>query len=101
MEVTTSGATLVLSGSFDVRSTSMVRTALYAHIDLHPKVVVDLSNVEAIDATALKVLAVATRSMERQGRTLILRGCSPELRRVIALTRLRRIVQMERGAIIA
>jgi anti-anti-sigma factor len=102
MEITTNGATLFLAGRFDVRSTSMVREALYDHIDAHPaNVAVDLSKVESIDATALKVLAAATKVMERDGRQLILRGCSPALRRIIAFTRLRRLVQVERGAITA
>ncbi len=102
MEITTNGATLFLAGRFDVRSTSMVREALYEHIDEHRgNIVVDLSKVESIDATALKVLAVATRNIERDGRQLVLRGCSPTLRRVIAFTRLRRLVQVERGAITA
>lgn len=102
MDVTTNGATLFLAGHFDGRSTSMVREALYEHIDTHPgNVAVDLSGIESIDATALKVLAAATKIMERDGRQLILRGCSPALRRIIAFTRLRRLVQMERGAITA
>jgi anti-anti-sigma factor len=102
MEVTTNGATLVLAGRFDVRSTSMVREALYEHIESRTgDVAVDLSQVESIDATALKVLAAATKIIERDGRTLVLRGCSPALRRIIAFTRLRRLVQVERGAITA
>lgn len=101
MQVTTKGATVVLTGRFDVRSTFMVREVLYQHINSSSEdVIVDLSGLESIDATALKVLAVATRVMERDGRHLILRGCSPALRRIIALTRLRRLVQIERGAII-
>ena len=102
MEVTTDGATLFLAGRFDVRSTSMVREALYDHIHSRTDdVVVDLSGIESIDATALKVLAAAQLVVERDRRRLILRGCSPSLRRIIAYTKLRRLISVERGPITA
>lgn len=97
MEVTTSDQALVLNGRFDGRSTGEVREALYDRIEANDDdVVVDLSDVESIDATALKLLAAATKLMERDGRHLTLRGVRPELRRVIAYTRLRRLVSVER-----
>jgi anti-anti-sigma factor len=99
MELSVSDRTLVLHGYFDVRSTGIVREALYDRMgSTSGDLVVDLADVEAIDATALRVLAVASRLMEREGRALILRGCSPALRRVLALTRLRRLVTVERAA---
>jgi anti-anti-sigma factor len=98
MELTVNDRTLILHGHFDVRSTGMVREALYERIErTSGNVVVDLADVEAIDATALRVLAAASKLMERQGRALILRGCSPALRRVLAFTRLRRLVTVERA----
>ncbi|HEX6246969.1 MAG TPA: STAS domain-containing protein [Nocardioidaceae bacterium] len=98
MELTVNDRTLVLQGHFDVRSTGLVREALYARIEeTSGDVVVDLAEVEAVDATALRVLAVASRTMERQGRSLILRGCSPALRRLIAYTRLRRLINLDRA----
>ena len=102
MDITTNGATLFLAGRFDGRSTSTVRDALYRHInEQDADVVVDLSAVESVDVTALQVLAAATKHMERADRQLVLRGCSPSLRRVIAFTRLRRLIQMERSPLSA
>jgi anti-anti-sigma factor len=102
MEVTTSGRTLVLTGPFDGRSTSEVRQALYDRIGAdRDDIIVDLTAVSSVDATALRLLAVATRLMEREGRSLTLRGCSPSLRRVLAFTRMRRLVSVERPVITA
>jgi anti-anti-sigma factor len=99
MELTVDGRTLVLHGYFDGRSTAVVREALYDRIEhTSGNVVVDLADVEAVDATALKMLAAASKLMERKGRSLILRGCSPALRRVLAFTRLRRLMTVERAA---
>ena len=63
MDIMTDGPTLVLSGDFDVRSTWRSAPRIYDHLDEHDEdVVVDLTDVDAIDVTALKVLAVATRA---------------------------------------
>ena len=97
MHITTNGIALVLAGQFDGRSTDRVREALYDHIAATSgDAIVDLSGVESIDAPALKLLAAASTVMERDGRHLVLRGCRPSLRRVLAFTRFRRVVQVER-----
>ena len=96
------GPTLVLSGDFDVRSTWEVRNAIYDHLECHDgDVVVDLSGVSAVDLTALKVLAVATRHALRDGHHLTLRGCTPAVRRMLHLSRLIRVVEVERQAVSA
>ena len=48
--------------------------------------------------TALKVLAVATRQASRDGHHLTLRGCGPSVRRMLHLSRLIRVVEVERVA---
>ncbi|WP_085872974.1 MULTISPECIES: STAS domain-containing protein [unclassified Nocardioides] len=102
MEILTDGSTLVLSGDFDVRSTWEVRTAIYEHLEGHDEdVVVDLTDVTTIDMTALKVLAVATRMASRDGHRLTLRGCGPAVRRMLHLSHLIRVVEVERSVVSA
>lgn len=102
MDIETDGPTLLLSGDFDVRSTWEVRTAIYDHLaGHHEDVVVDLTGVATIDMTALKVLAVATRQATRSGQHLTLRGCGPSVRRMLHLSRLIRVVEVERQAVSA
>ncbi|HVX55386.1 STAS domain-containing protein [Nocardioides sp.] len=99
MEIYTDGPTLVLSGDFDVRSTWEVRSAIYEHLDGHDQdVVLDLSQVTTIDMTALRVLAVATRYATGRGQHLMLRGCCPAVRRMLHLSRLIRVLEVERSA---
>ncbi len=98
MEILTDGPTLVLSGDFDVRSTMEVRTAIYELLGGNDDdVVVDLTDVSSVDVTALKVLAVATREACRAGHHLVLRGAGPAVRRLLHMSRLIRVVELERA----
>jgi anti-anti-sigma factor len=98
MEIFADGPVLVLEGDFDARSTFQVRNALYDLLATYDDVVVDLSGVSGADVTALKVLAAASRRTALEGRHLTLRGCAPMVRRLLHLTRLARIVELERAS---
>lgn len=96
MEISTREETLYLSGGLDGRSTPEVRDALQASLAEHRVVVVDLSHVHAVDLTALRVLAFASTQAARSGQHVMLRGCSPAVRRMLHLSRLVRLVELER-----
>ena len=99
MDIRTDGPTLVLDGAFDVRSTSEVRYAIYAHLEgPHEHVVLDLSMVTAIDLTAMRLLAVATRHAWLAGRHLTVRNPSPAVRRTMHVARLAHAIEVDRDA---
>ncbi len=94
----TDGSTLELSGSLDVRRTSELRAAVYRLLDeCDGDVYVDVSRVESVDMTTLKMLAVANHVAERDGHRVVLRGGSPGLRRLLHLSHLRSMLPVEPG----
>lgn len=101
MDITTDGPKVLLSGEFDVRSTSQVRGAIYELLSCEPHVVVDMSEVDALDMVALRVLLVATRQAWLEGRNLTLLNCSPCVLRMIHLARVAHAVAMERQEAVA
>ncbi|MEJ7833726.1 MAG: STAS domain-containing protein [Nocardioides sp.] len=102
MDIITDGPLLVLSGDFDVRSTWEVRTAIHEQFaGTEQDIVIDLTDVGAIDLTALKVLAAASVQAGREGHHLTLRGCGPAVRRMLHLSHLIRVVEVERAAVSA
>jgi anti-anti-sigma factor len=100
MDIVSEGPTLLLSGDLDVRSTSEVRYAVY---DLLRRtdgpITIDMTEVDTIDHTALKVLAVASRFALRGGQPIILRGACPAVRRMLHLSHLIRFFEVERDAV--
>ena len=99
MDIVFDGDTLVLHGAFDVRSTWEVRNAIYERLESDDfDVVVDLTDVSTIDATALRLLAVATRHAWLTGHHLTVRNPGPAVRRMAHLTRLAHALEVERIA---
>ncbi|MDN5746487.1 MAG: STAS domain-containing protein [Nocardioidaceae bacterium] len=95
---------LVLVGPLDVRSTAPVRDAVYEQVQvggesLSVPVVIDITEVSSVDATALRVLAVASRQAQRYGVRLVLRGACPAVRRMLRLTHMIRVVEIEREGV--
>ncbi|MFS3129909.1 STAS domain-containing protein [Nocardioides sp. Bht2] len=102
MDIISTGETLRLAGEFDVRSTTEVRDAIHQHLFAENRdLTIDLTEVTVVDQTALRVLAAATRLAERRGRQVILRGAGPAVRRMLHITHLIRVVELERAARIA
>ncbi|CAM3475691.1 STAS domain-containing protein [Nocardioides dubius] len=102
MDIISTGETLVLAGEFDVRSTTEVRDAIHQHLFGEDRdLLIDITDVTVIDHTALRVLAAATRLAGRRGRQVTLRGAGPAVRRMLHMTHLIRVVELERAARIA
>lgn len=98
MDIRFDGPVLVLDGVLDGRTTQDVRQALVSHLQAHPDVVVDLSEVEYADLMALRVLAAASLQAGRYGGHVTLRGCGPAVRRLLHKSHLIRVVEVERAA---
>lgn len=89
-----------LAGSLDVRTVGRVRQQLNELIDTTDgDVLVDLEQLVAIDASGLGVLFTAHRRAERLGRNLVLRHPLPAVARVLAVTKLSRVLHIERNAV--
>ena len=96
MELAGTGNILELTGSLDVRRTAELRAAVYRLLDEQTgDIRVGISRVESVDLTTLKMLAVANRVAERQGRRVILTGGSPAVLRLLHLSHLRWLLPVE------
>jgi anti-anti-sigma factor len=86
-----------LDGLLDVRSVGDVRQILNDLIDsTEGDVIVDLEALDALDATGLGLLVATHRRTQLLGRQLVLRHPLPSVVRILAVTRLHRILHVER-----
>ncbi len=91
------GHLLALTGRLDVRSAADVRLALAEAVeDGLGELVLDLSALEAVDATGLGVLVGAHRHAGRAGRRLVLLHVPERVGRLLRITRLDRVLHQER-----
>lgn len=97
MDIISDGPILTLTGEVDVRSTGRVRDALHGTLAAYDAdVTLDVSEVDTIDLTALRVVAAAGRIAARPGQHVVLRGAGGPVLRLLHLTRLIRFVEVER-----
>lgn len=98
MVVSSTIADLVKIGShLDVRNVANVRTVLHQVIDsADGDIAVDMAGVHIIDAAGLGMLTAAHLRAERAGHQLVLRNCSNDVRRVLAVTHLNRVLRIDR-----
>lgn len=93
------GHLLALTGRLDVAAAADARLALAEALDQGDgDLVLDLTALDAVDATGLGVLVGAHRRAGRSGRALVLRDVPPPVRRVLVLTRLDRVLRQTRSA---
>ncbi|MFJ2031252.1 STAS domain-containing protein [Streptosporangium sp. NPDC087985] len=91
------GAQVVSVGNrLDVGTVAGVRPRLHRAVDSGSGyLIVDLSGLEMIDATGLGVLVGTHRRALAAERRLVLRGVPPRVMRVLAVTRLNKVLTVE------
>lgn len=92
------GRTVVVDvcGDLDLTTVARMRERLEGVMASRPdRLVVDLSACAFVDASALAMLLEAHRRTCRSGGALTLRGCSPRVLRLLSLTGLRRVFDVE------
>jgi anti-anti-sigma factor len=88
---------VALGPHLDVRSVGLARMALGGAVETATgDVVVDMAGVESIDAAGLGMITAMHLRCERGGMRLVLSNCRPQIRRVFAVTRLNRILHLDR-----
>ncbi|MGH3414457.1 MAG: STAS domain-containing protein [Marmoricola sp.] len=96
MELYRDGAILEVRGQVDGRGTAELRDGLHQLLEQHGgNAVLDLTDVDSVDLTALRTIAVASRSATLDGQHLRLRGCSPLVRRLLLLAHLRGLIEFD------
>ncbi|MDH2429979.1 STAS domain-containing protein [Sphaerisporangium sp. TRM90804] len=80
----------------DGGTVAQLRPLLHEAVDAGDgDLVVDLSELELIDAAGLGVLVGTHRRALRAERRLVLRGVPPRVMRLLAVTRLHRVIRVE------
>lgn len=93
---------LRLGPRLDATTVADARRQLHAEIELGSgDLVVDLAEVAILDAAGLGMLVAAHRRAAAAGRRLVLRSVPPPVARLLAMTRLHRVLNVERPPALA
>jgi anti-anti-sigma factor len=92
-------ADVALPVRVDVTTSTDVRYALQVALDATggAEVLVDASAVEMVDVAGLGVLVAAHRRARQAGRRLVLLDAQPRIVRLFAVTRLHRVLALDRS----
>ncbi|SFS89573.1 STAS domain-containing protein [Marininema halotolerans] len=93
-----SATTLVVSGEVDAYTAPQLREKLMPLTKQKQEIFLDLTAVEYMDSTGLGVLIGAYKSLRAQGGRLVLVGMSARLSRLLKITGLTEIIDIEDGA---
>lgn len=102
IEVVRPGCVVALHGRLSSTSVGEVRTALADAIEAGvDDIVVDMADVELMDATGLGVLVGSHRRAERMGRRLVLHNVPHRIERLLLATRLYRVLCVDSAQVAA
>jgi anti-anti-sigma factor len=89
-----------LAGRLDGRCTIELRALVAGHLERHTgeDLRLDMSAVESIDLTVLRLLAAVALRLQRDGHQLVLVGCTPSVRRLLSHGVWRRLFVVQRAA---
>ena len=85
-----------VQGDLDAARVPRVRALLEDAVSVrHQQLVVDLSGCSFLDSSGLTVLLEVHRRLARVGALLTLRGCSPRVMKLLSLTGLQRVFDLD------
>ena len=93
------GVVVALSGELDLATSARLRSRLADVVQADPpprRVVLDLSDLDFVDASGISVLLAAQRSLSSRGGELLLRSPSRLVRRVVKVLELESVLPVER-----
>lgn len=87
---------VIVHGSLDLPEVGPLRAALaeVCHGD-YPAVVIDLSDVTFLGSSGIGALLQAKADLDSVGRSLVLRGAAPQIRRALEITHVDQVLELE------